>query len=150
MSLSFYKGDSVESKFFKSIVIALAFTTSYSMASAQQMVPQSPSNRPPQTNSKSSIARSTNSGKVTTSDIPSSETNLNQNQNNFPSKKQKIDEEQRNKNDRKIKSDGSVRNDYRTKPNPKGKIKNLNTESLNQHPIPTRANDPSRDGVRVK
>lgn len=113
MNLRFYKGDSMESKIFKSIITALAFTTSYSMVSAQQMVPQSPSNRPPQTTSKSSIERST-------------------------------------KSDKKIKSDGSVRTDYRTKPNPKGKINNLNTESLNQHPVPTRANDPSRDGVRVK
>lgn len=140
----------MESTIFKSIITALAFTTSYSIVSAQ-MAPQSPSNRPPQINSKSSIERSAKSGKVVTSDIPSSETNLKQNQNNFPSKKQKLNKGDRNEaDDKKIKSDGSVRNDYRSKPNPKGKIKNLNTESLNQHPVPTRANDPSRDGVRIK
>lgn len=127
----------------KSLIAFVLFITAYSFTRAQ-MAPEKTTNTRMQTNPKSNIHKGAKSGKVITSESPSSDINLNQN--SYPSN---TIQSKNNKN-KKIKSDGSVRNDYQSKPNPKGKINNLNTESLNQHPIPTRANDPSRDGVRIK
>lgn len=128
-----------------SIAMAFSFAGPYNLATAQ-MTSQSPSNRPPQTNSQNSINTQSQSGKVATPGQPATGTNMNQNTN--PTNQPALNSTTKERRD--ARADGTINSALKSKNHNRGKINNQNPESLNQHPVPGRANDPSRDAPRLK
>lgn len=125
--------------------MAFSFAGPYNLATAQ-MTSQSPSNRPPQTNSQNTINTQSQSGKVATPGQPATGTNMNQNTN--PTNQPALNST--NKSMPGKKADGTSSTNGKSNNLYKGRMNNQNPESLNQHPVPGRANDPSRDAPRLK